>query len=142
MQAGRPVLLVPTSAITLKLDRVLIGWKDRPETRRAVSDALPLLKHAKSVTVVEITAEDDLAAARARVGDVAVWLARHGIKAEGVTRLSNGNDAVALYELGQDSGADVIVAGAYGHNRFREWVMGGVTRDLLLSADRCALVSH
>ena len=142
MQAGRPVLLVPTSANTLKLERVVIGWKDRPETRRAVSDALPLLKHAKAVTVVEIAAEDDLAGARARVDDVAVWLARHGIKAEGVTRLSTGNDAAALYELGQDSGADVIVAGAYGHNRFREWVLGGVTRDLLLSADRCALLSH
>lgn len=142
MQAGRPVLLVPTAATTLKLDRALIGWKDTRETRRAVSDALPLLKEATSVTVVEIAAGDELDDARQRVDDVQAWLSRHGIQAEALTRLSTGSDAAALYELGQDSGADVIVAGAYGHNRFREWVLGGVTRDLLLSANRCALVSH
>lgn len=142
MQAGRPVLLVPAAATTLKLDRALIGWKDTRETRRAVSDALPLLKHTTSVTVVEIAAEDELVQARGRVDDVVAWLSRHGIKSEGLARLSTGNDAVALYELGQDSGADVVVAGAYGHSRFREWVLGGVTRELLLSANRCALVSH
>ena len=42
----------------------------------------------------------------------------------------------------RNEGADVIVAGAYGHSRLREWVLGGVTRDLLLRADMCALVSH
>lgn len=142
MQAGRPVLLVPTAATTLKLDRVLIGWKDTRETRRAVSDALPLLKHATAVSVVEIMTNDDLGNACKRVDNVVAWLAHHGVKAEGLACLSTGDDAVALYELGQESGADVIVAGAYGHSRFREWVLGGVTRDLLLSANRCALVSH
>ena len=142
MQAGRPVLLVPTSASTLKLDRALVAWKDTRETRRAVSDALPLLKQAKAVTVAELATEEELGNARRRVDDVVAWLSHHGVKAEGLAQLSTGDDAVALYALGQDSGADVVVAGAYGHSRFREWVLGGVTRDLLLSANRCALVSH
>ena len=142
MQAGRPVLLVPTTATTLKLDRALVAWKDTRETRRAVSDALPLLKHAAAVTVVEIATDADLGGARRRVADVVAWLSRHGVKAEGLAQLSTGDDATALYALGQDSGADVVVAGAYGHSRLREWVLGGVTRDLLLSANRCALVSH
>jgi len=61
MQAGRPVLIVPTDATRLKLE----------EARRAVSDALPLLKHATEVSIVEIAAEDDLAAANQHVDDVA-----------------------------------------------------------------------
>ena len=142
MQAGKPVLLVPTTANSLKLDRALVAWKDTRETRRAVSDALPLLKQAKAVTVAELATEEELGNARKRVDDVVAWLSRHGVKAEGLAQLSTGDAAVALYALGQDSGADVVVAGAYGHSRFREWVLGGVTRELLLSANRCALVSH
>ena len=142
MQAGRPVLIVPTGASTLKLDHALIGWKDTRETRRAVSDALPLLKHASRVSVVEIAPEEDLPAARQHVADVVAWLGRHAIEAEGSAQLSTGDDATALYAIGQDQGVDVVVAGAYGHSRLREWVLGGVTRDLLLSANRCSLVSH
>jgi len=142
MRAGRPVLIVPTGASTLTLDHALIGWKDTRETRRAVSDALPLLKHATRVSVVEISADEDLSAARRRVGDVVAWLGHHAIQAEGSAQRSTGDDATALYAIGQDLGTDVVVAGAYGHSRLREWVFGGVTRDLLLSANRCALVSH
>lgn len=142
MQTGRPVLIVPTSATTLKLDHVLVGWKDTREARHAASNALPLLKQAEQVSIVEIAAEEDLAEARRHVIDVVSWLQRHHVKAEGSALLSNGDDTNALYEIGQDKGADVVVAGAYGHSRLREWVLGGVTRDLLLSANRCSLVSH
>lgn len=142
MLAGRPVLIVPTTASTLKLERVLVGWKDTREARRAVSDALPLLALATEVKVVEIALADDLAAADQHVADVVAWLKRHGIQAQGNALLSTGDDATALYAVGQDQGADVVVAGAYGHNRLREWAFGGVTRDLLLSASRCSLVSH
>lgn len=142
MQAGRPVLIVPTAATTLKLAHVLIGWKDTREARRAASDALPLLKQAIAVSVVEIAPEGDLDAAHKHVADVVHWLKRHHIEAQGSAQLSTGDDATALYALGQDKGVDVIVAGAYGHSRLREWVLGGVTRDLLLSANRCSFVSH
>ena len=142
MLAGRPVLIVPAAASTLKLDRVLVGWKDTREARRAVADALPLLKLATQVKVVEIAREEDLAAAGQHVADVVAWLKRHRIEAEGKALLSTGDDATALYASGQDQGADVVVAGAYGHSRLREWALGGVTRDLLLSANRCSFLSH
>ncbi len=142
MLAGRPVLIVPTTASTLKLGSVLVGWKDTREARRAVSDALPLLKLATQVKVVEIAPEEDLPAAGQHVADVVTWLKRHQVKAEGQALLSTGDDATALYAIGQDQGADVVVAGAYGHSRLREWALGGVTRDLLLSANRCSFVSH
>jgi nucleotide-binding universal stress UspA family protein len=150
MQAGRPVLTVPqlpaavanNADIALKLNHVLVAWKDTREARRAASDALPLLQQATDVSVVEIANEADLDAAQQRVADVAHWLKRHHINAKGAAQLSVGNDATALRGLCEEKGADVIVAGAYGHSRLREWVLGGVTRDLLLSPNRCSFVSH
>ncbi|MBI2749172.1 MAG: universal stress protein [Burkholderiales bacterium] len=142
MQAGRPVLLVPAVVDRLKLERVVVGWKDTRETRRAISDALPLLKAATDVTVVEIASEQGLAAARAHLEDVVGWLKRHGVESTPMVTPSSRDDATELYAIARDNGADVIVAGAYGHSRLREWALGGVTRDLLLRADRCTLLSH
>jgi nucleotide-binding universal stress UspA family protein len=142
MQVGRPVLVVPQGAKALALDQVLVAWKDTRETRRAVLDALPLLKKAARVTLAEIAVEDRLPLAHKHLEEVAGWLGRHGVKAEGRASLSTGEDADRLYDIAKEQGADVVVAGAYGHSRLREWVLGGVTRDLLLRADICALVSH
>jgi nucleotide-binding universal stress UspA family protein len=142
MRAGRPVLIVPRTAETPDFARVVIGWKDTRESRRAVADALPLLKMAVHISVVEIAAEEDLAAARVHLDDVVHWLKRHGVMAESLALPSIGDDAGQLNEIARERGADLIVAGAYGHSRLREWALGGVTRDLLLRADRCALVSH
>ena len=142
MQLGRPVFVVPVGATGLALDRVLIAWIDTPETRRATLNALPLLKRAGRVRLVEIAAEDDQAAARKRLEDVAFWLGRHGIEADTDARVTRGDDVGHLDEISRDFRADVIVAGAYGHSRSREWALGGVTRDLLLRAERCSLISH
>ena len=142
MQAGRPVLLVPSVVDRLKLERVIVGWKDTRETRRAISDALPLLKAATEVTIVEIVSEKGLATARARLTDVVGWLKRHGVESTPMVTPSSRDDATELYAIARDKAADVIVAGAYGHSRLREWALGGVTQNLLLRADRCALVSH
>ena len=142
MQLGRPVLIVPTAAKTLQLTHVIIAWKDTRETRRAASDALPLLQKAARVSIIGIAAEQDLPATRAQLEDVAEWLKRHGVSAECHAECSTGNDAEQLHAIAREQAADVVVAGAYGHNRMREWAFGGVTRDLLLRADRCSLLSH
>jgi len=142
LEVGRPVLVVPVEARELRLEQVLVAWKDTRESRRAIADALPLLKQAARVTLGTIAAEEDLAVARARLADVAHWLARHGVVADQVAGPAIGDDANALWALAQDLGADLIVAGAYGHSRLREWVLGGVTKNLLLSKDRYSLVSH
>ena len=142
MQAGRPVLVVPTGATSLKPDRVLIAWKDTSATRRAVADALPLLKRARSVSVVELVSAEKLPAAAKHVGDVVAWLEHHDINAEGTASLSTGDDAAGLDAFARDKGIDIVVAGAYGHSRLREWVLGGVTRDLLLNPNRCSFLSH
>ncbi len=142
MQAGRPVLIVPAAVDTLKLDRMVIGWKETREARRAALDALPLLQQAEYVTVAEIVPADGLADAHTRLADVAAWLQWHDVAAEPLAVVATGNDAAQFAAIAEDQSADIVVAGAYGHNRLREWVLGGVTHDLLLQAERCALVSH
>ncbi len=142
MQGGRPVLIVPAAVDKLKLERAIVGWKDTRETRRAVFDALPLLKKVAHVSVVEIAAEEDLVAARVRLEDVVGWLTQHGVEAQSLASPSSGDNATQLNAIAHEQSADVIVAGAYGHSRLREWALGGVTRDILLRADRCALLSH
>lgn len=142
MHLGRPALLVPPGTERLDLDSVLVGWRDTRETRRAVVDALPLLRLAGRVTVAEVVPEEELADAQARLADVAAWLGRHGIAAHPVAAPSAGDDAGRLEELALDHHAGLVVVGAYGHTRLREWVLGGVTRSLLTHPSRPALLSH
>jgi len=142
MQSGRPVLIVPDTADTLRIERVLIAWKDTRETRRAVLDALPLLMKAISVVVMEIAAKQHQKEADARVKDVVAWLLRHGVAASATARIAEGGNAEQLSDVMQELNTDVVVAGAYGHSRVREWALGGVTRSLLLRAERLTLFSH
>ena len=142
MRLGRPVLVVPSAERHLSLKRVLVCWKDTREARRAVFDALPILKQAAQVTIVEIADEKEMPATHGRIADVVDWLKQHGIVGTPVVLPSTRDDTQALCMAAQSQNADVIVAGAYGHSRLREWVLGGVTRDLLLSDDRCSLLSH
>lgn len=143
MRVGRPVLVVPARAHSLVPDHVLVGWKDTRETRRAVADALPLLRLAKQVVVAEVvTLEAQLPAARARTGEVCTWLQRHGVAAEPQALATGEQYVVSLDAIAEQVGADLIVAGAYGHSRMREWALGGVTRDLLKYSRRCSLLSH
>jgi len=145
MQAGRPLLVVPDRIDWLDLRSVLVAWKDTPEARRAVADALPLLRKAKDVVVVEIPEEDDNRSVVAeRVSDVAAWLARHGITATARVPDVVGSEtaAVQLERIAGDVGASLIVAGAYGHSRFRELILGGVTEYLVSQRTRCVLLSH
>ena len=142
MQVGRPVLVVPRAATPSKLEHAVVCWKDTREARRAASDALPLLKRAARVTVVEIASQRDRSAAAMRIKDVIAWLERHGITAEPLTVPSVGDDAKQLDAIVSERAADIVVAGAYGHSRLHEWVLGGVTRGLLMRSSRCSLVSH
>ena len=142
MQAGRPILVVAPAPAPFRMDRVIIGWKDTREARRATADAIPLLQAAKNVGIVEIAAEDEREAAKSRLGEVARWLARHGVRAECEVRASTRDEPTDLDAIADERRADIVVAGAYGHSRLREWALGGVTRTLLRQAARSSFVSH
>jgi nucleotide-binding universal stress UspA family protein len=144
MQAGRPVLLAPDGAGWIDLRTVVVAWKDTPAARRAISDALPLLLKAKNVVIAEIPeGHDERRAAEANVADVAAFLLRHGIVATTRVPETRGRGVTAeLDAVAQDLAAGLIVAGAYGHSRFRELVLGGVTEHLVTQSHRCVLLSH
>ena len=143
LKMGRPMLVVPPEVHRLKLASVVIGWKDTREARRAVVDALPLLQRAKEVTVVEMIENDgDRATAGHRVADVATWLGRHQVDACHMVPNHRGDAVEQLIRHASDIEADMIVAGAYGHTRMREWIFGGVTRDLITKSSHCSLLAH
>jgi nucleotide-binding universal stress UspA family protein len=143
MQAGRPLLIAPDNVSWLDLRSVLVAWKDTPEARRAIADSLPMLRKAKDVMVAEIVeADDSRSAAVSRVRDVAAWLSRHGVSASELVPEKNGDAIAQLDAIAANVGAGVVVAGAYGHSRFRELILGGVTQHLITQSTRCVLLSH
>jgi nucleotide-binding universal stress UspA family protein len=143
LRAGRPILVVPDTLARLPLRRVVVACKDTRECRRAVRDALPLLRQAKEVLLVEIGEDASKSQDKRSLADVARYLARHGVVvADEVWRRARGPAATELLELVRAENADLIVAGGYGHSRLGEWIFGGVTHQLLASSPVCCLLSH
>jgi nucleotide-binding universal stress UspA family protein len=142
MNAGRAVVIVPSAITGCLLEHAVIAWKDRREARRAVADALPLLKCARRVTVAEVARNADTDNAERRTQDVAAWLQEHGVAAQTLVEPAEGSDIACLHRILDGQRCDFLVAGAYSHSRIGEWAFGGITTDLLMSPDRCTLVSH
>ncbi len=138
---GRPVLATPPGATGLGFDQALISWQETRETRRAVADALPLIKAMKRVDVVEIVEASEIEDSRRRLADVCSWLARHEVQASCSAEISNGPPCVRLAGIAEDLRADLVVAGAYSYGRLHEWAFRD-TQDLLSSVRRCVLASH
>lgn len=134
-------MIVPREHRRLNLNRVVIAWKDTRDARRAVADALPLLQKAHDVSVIEICSPGTIKEAHERTGDVAQWLKSHGVAAHGIAESCEFNELEGL-RARLRKGCDLLVAGAYGHSRLREWAFGGITMDLLLPAHHCTLLSH
>ena len=142
LATGRPVLLVPYAGRFAEVGRnILIAWNASRESARAVADGLPLLRKAESVRVVVFNPGPEHGEEPG--ADIALHLARHGVKVSVDTRI---NKDVGIGELilsyAADTGADLIVMGAYGHSRIRELVFGGATRTLLESMTVPVLMSH
>jgi nucleotide-binding universal stress UspA family protein len=142
MQTGRPVLVVPLDIRHFEFRTALVAWKDTREARRALADSLPLLRLMNKVVIAAIADPVNQKAVQADLDKMVAWLARHGVAATARLALPAGADGDRLLDLADEEGAELIVAGAYGHSRFREWVLGGVTRDLLHRGRRCLLLSH
>lgn len=145
LESGRPVLVVPPRSRAPQPPRnILLAWRGTAEAARAVHDALPFLLQADRVDVVMVDPgggprEDD----RRPGADVATHLARHGIHAQVVVHEARGRPVSSiLLQHAREMPAQMIVAGGYGHSRLREWVMGGVTRELLISSPVPLLFSH
>jgi nucleotide-binding universal stress UspA family protein len=87
-------------------------------------------------------ASDDLTGI-VRIGrPVVTWLANHGVSSAAMVEPLRDSPAIQLEALAKQEAADLIVAGAFGHGKLREWILGGVTRDLLGQSSRCQLMAH
>ncbi|WP_336490378.1 universal stress protein [Methylobacterium nigriterrae] len=139
MEVGRPVLVVPSGIAALNAARVVVAWKDTPETRRAVSGALPLIKRAEQVFVATVGADARIEGAE----EVTGHLARHGARAEPqLLPRPSLSEIGEILRFAEAQRADLVVMGAYGHSRLREWIFGGATRDILQTTPICCLLSH
>ncbi len=145
LAVGRPVLVVPYAGRFEACGRrVLVAWNASRAATRAVNDAMPLLAGAETVTVLCVDPDEDRRAHGDVPGaDVAVHLARHGVKAR-VESTASGGIGVgnAVLSRASDIGADLLVMGAYGHTRVRELLLGGATRTILESMTVPVLLSH
>lgn len=143
--AGRPVITIPRDAqVRFPPRRVVVGWSATPEAARAVHDALPLLKGAQSVDIVLVEPEmSELRHGGEPGADIGAHLARHGITVNAkVDQNARGTVGFDLLVTAREAGADLIVVGAYGHSRAREWAFGGTTRELLDRAHIPVLFAH
>lgn len=145
LTAGRPVMIVPYAGRFSEVGRrVLVAWNAGQEAARAVTDALPLLARASNVHVVAFdprkggSDHGDVPGA-----DIALVLARHGVKVTVAQQQSDDIDVGnQILSRAADMQSDLIVMGAYGHSRWRELVLGGVTRTLLDTMTVPVLMSH
>jgi nucleotide-binding universal stress UspA family protein len=141
LSAGRPVLALGAGVEEVWADKIVIGWKDTREARRAVADALPLLAKAREVVVVTVR-EGKPDTEQSSLDDVVSWLALHGITAKPETVSAIDGPADALREAATLHAADLLVTGGYGHSRTREWLFGGMTRDLLATPSISRFLSN
>ena len=147
LESGRPVLVVPPGCgASMPPKRVVVAWRATREAARALHDALPLLMAAEAVDllIIDADAPEDMGGSDLQPGaDVAGHLARHGVKAN-VVVLESRHTSVGSVVLdhAREMQADLLVVGGYGHARFREWALGGVTRELLVGATIPVFYSH
>ncbi|MGI4721345.1 MAG: universal stress protein [Janthinobacterium lividum] len=140
----RPVLVVPPDYDNAVIPGpAVVGWDGGMQALRAISAALPLLQRASNVQLAIINPDQRRGLHGEQPGaDMALYLARHGVRVEVVRERTSSTEGEALVALARDSGAGLMVTGAYGHSRYREWVLGGVTRELLERAPVPLLIAH
>lgn len=144
LNCARPVLILPFTGVEGGIgQRVTVAWNGSAEAVRAITSAIPVLQRAEKVDLVVFDAgakgslhgEDPGA-------DMALYLARHAIKVEVTASQASGGEGEPLLSFAADRGADLIVMGAFGHSRFREFLLGGMSRTVLSSSPVALWMSH
>ena len=144
MGSGRAVLLASEKEVKGPFDRIAIAWKDAAEAARAVSAAMPLLEAAHQIDVLSVCEEDKHAAVCVNTSDALVrYLCWHGLLAHAHFLVEEGRTpADAVLDEAKHAGADLLVMGAYGRSRMREFIFGGFTERVLKGVDLPVLLFH
>lgn len=141
MESGGPVLILPESGYPATFGRkILVAWKDSRESARALRDAWPFLTAAEEVHIVTAVRDGE----RGIDDAMARYLRAHGCNASRLlidrdTDIPTGDIIRRHVDL---LGADMVVMGFYGHSRLREFILGGVSREILSELTMPVLVSH
>jgi nucleotide-binding universal stress UspA family protein len=142
--SGRPTLVLPesTPSRSFEPNTVVVAWDFSRSAARAVADAIPMLEKAKRVRVVTVTNEKVIDSEHS-AEELAKNLARHGVDVI-VDRLDAAGRSIGevLARETASCNADLLVMGAYGHSRFREFILGGATRSMLSKPQLPILFSH
>jgi nucleotide-binding universal stress UspA family protein len=143
---GRPVLVVPSTGPFLDVGQtVLIAWNGSAQAADAVMRGMPFITAAKRVVVLEGSEHRERLPVTAPKPplDLNAYLKRHGIEAETARTDATGADVgMAILDAARKVGADLVVMGAFGRSRLREWVLGGATRAVLDHMHVPVLMAH
>ncbi|MER8678037.1 MULTISPECIES: universal stress protein [unclassified Mesorhizobium] len=138
--SGRPTIILPEDANVGAIDHVIIAWDGSRVAARAVADAHAFLQCASKITVLTVTDEKSLRDIGERL---ALSLRKRGFPAEGISiDLEDRPIGVTLQARAVSMGADLLVMGAYGHSRMRDFVVGGATKSVLGDLRLPVLLSH
>jgi nucleotide-binding universal stress UspA family protein len=143
--AGRPVLVVPHSgAVVSNFKHILLAWNGTREAARAAFDALPFMIEAEKTEILIVDAPDTFDESADSAGvEIAAALARHGASVSVSAHKSEGS---AIEDVIQnrlaDTGADLLVLGAYSHSWLRRLLFGGVTHSVLRAGQVAAFLSR
>jgi nucleotide-binding universal stress UspA family protein len=140
IETGRPLLIPSGGSSATMTDRIAIAWKPTPQTARAVAAAMPFLVGAKEIVVMTVQEEEDRSDDADRLVRNLEW---HGLKAV-AHRLKpdTGSAADTLLAAAAEKKCGLLVMGGYGHGQLREWIFGGFTQQVLVSAPVPVLIVH
>lgn len=144
LRGARPVLVVPGDYQGEPIPgTAVVGWDGGTQALRAIAAALPLLEHAAAVKLAVVNPDvlSDLHGEQPGA-DMGLYLARHGLQVEVVVERTRATVGDTLCALARSCGAGLMVTGAFGHSRYREWMLGGTTRELLERARVPLLIAH
>lgn len=143
-RSGRPLMIVPSfHAGALRINHITCCWDGSRVATRALHDALPILQNAKSVELLIVSDDGSKKASDARGANIAEHISHHGIVANIEVRPApDTNVAEAILSHVADCSSDMIVMGGYGHSHLREFLLGGVTREIMRAMTVPVLISH
>lgn len=141
-RSGRPVILIPKDAAPVHIETVAIAWDGSRAATRAFHDALPILRMAGEVVL--LTAGSDKVIDPSAAGELLGALARNAIPSRRIEVYNNPDQPIgeSLQRAALANRAGLLVMGGYGHNRIREFILGGATRSVLKHQSLPVLLSH
>lgn len=142
LDSGRPVIVVPPGFTSFSARHVVVAWDGSSKAARALFDALPILRIAEMVEVIQVEGEKDLSGSIP--GSMLVdHLLSHKVKIIAKTILAdNGDVPQAFRQYAERSAVDLIVMGGFAHSRIRQLILGGVTQALLHHCNVPLFLSH